>query len=175
MNNSPKVKGDRSEGLILAAFLEAGKVVLTPFGDNQRYDLVIDEAGTFIRIQCKTGRLRKGAVEFNACSTHEHRGHGSRDYRGQADIFGVYCPDTDKIYLVPVTDVPKSRGSLRVSASRNNQTKGVRTADQYEFDAGVAQLVERSPGTREVAGSTPVTSLQERPGTHGNPARGSEA
>ena len=37
MNTSPKVVGEKSEGMVLAALLRAGKVVLQPFGDNQRY------------------------------------------------------------------------------------------------------------------------------------------
>lgn len=34
--------GERSEAMALAHFLQLGWVVLLPFGDNQRYDLVID-------------------------------------------------------------------------------------------------------------------------------------
>jgi hypothetical protein len=29
-----------------------------PFGENTRYDLVIDDRGTFSRVQCKTTSLR---------------------------------------------------------------------------------------------------------------------
>ena len=34
----------------------------------------------------------------------EHYTHG---YRGEADLFGVYCPDTREVYLVPVNDAPE--------------------------------------------------------------------
>src|SRR5260370_37668620 len=51
-----KTIGERSEAIIIAKFLEVGYGVLTPFGDNRRYDLVIEGAdGNFYRIQCKTG------------------------------------------------------------------------------------------------------------------------
>jgi hypothetical protein len=33
-----------------------GYSVLLPFGVNQRYDLVLDLDGRFVRAQCKTGR-----------------------------------------------------------------------------------------------------------------------
>lgn len=130
---NPKDKGDRSEAMILAVLLQAGKVVLQPFGDNQRYDLVIDDEGTFIRVQCKTGRVRDGVVRFNTCSSHHHRGKGWSDYRGQADVFGVYVPETSKVYLVPVEDVPLQRAHFRVDPARNGQEKGVRWGDKYEF------------------------------------------
>ena len=48
--------GDTSEAQVIAALLKMGKNVLLPFGDNQRYDVVIEEKGKFIRIQVKTAR-----------------------------------------------------------------------------------------------------------------------
>lgn len=132
-NNSPKVKGEKSEGMVLSALLRAGKVVLMPFGDNQRYDLVVDDAGVFTRVQCKTGRLRNGVMRFKTCSTHYHRGGGSKHYRDQADVFGVYCPELDAVYLVPVADVPTYDAYLRVERTKNNMQKGIRDAELYKL------------------------------------------
>jgi len=133
MRTDPKTIGERSEGMILAALLRAGKVVLSPFGDNQRYDLVVDEDGTFIRIQCKTGRVKDGALEFVTCSSQAHRGKGTQNYRGQADLFGVYSPDLDKVYLVPVGEVGTRQANLRLRPPRNGQVKNVRMAQDYEI------------------------------------------
>ena len=45
-------KGDAA---IITRFLQLGYKVLTPYGGNQRYDLVIEDAdGQFWRIQCKS-------------------------------------------------------------------------------------------------------------------------
>ena len=132
-NTNTKAVGEKSEGMILAALLRADKVVLQPFGDNQRYDLVVDEGGRFIRVQCKTGNLKKGVIMFKSCSTHYHRGKGFTSYRGQADVFGVYVPALDKTYMVPVEDVPEQRAHLRLEPPKNRQKKGVRLAAQYEL------------------------------------------
>lgn len=91
-----KAKGEVSQGQILA-LLRKGENVLTPFGDNQRYDLVVERAGTFVRVQCKTGRLKRGAIAFDTCSSYVHRGRGKRDYRGDADVFAVYCTAPTRI------------------------------------------------------------------------------
>jgi hypothetical protein len=128
----PKEVGERSEGQVLAAFLKAEEVVLTPFGDSQRYDFVLDRNGTFIRIQCKTGRLKNGCIHFPACSSNWNQGT-TRDYRGQIEFFAVYVPDTARVYLVPVDDVGIKTGCLRIAATRNGQTKGIRLAEQYEY------------------------------------------
>jgi len=135
MAYNPKKTGERSEGMVLAALLRAGKVVLQPFGDNQRYDLVIDEGGTFVRVQCKTARLsrNKKALEFATCSSSVHRKGGSRrDYRGQADQFGVYSPELDKVFLVPVDEVGLRSATLRLEPSANHQKRGIRHATEYE-------------------------------------------
>ena len=48
----------RGDTAIITRFLQLGYIVLTPYGGNQRYDLVIEDAdGQFWRIQCKTGTL----------------------------------------------------------------------------------------------------------------------
>jgi hypothetical protein len=60
-------------------------------------------------------------------------------YTGIAELFGVYWPARDEIYLVPVNDVPKSRGWLRLEPTRNNQQKGVRMAADYEFSTWTTQ------------------------------------
>jgi PD-(D/E)XK nuclease superfamily protein len=52
-----KTTGEQSEAIIMAKFLEVGYGLLMPFGDNRRYDLVIEDTdGIFYRIQCKAAR-----------------------------------------------------------------------------------------------------------------------
>jgi hypothetical protein len=142
----PKSVGDQTEAMVIARLVQANKTVLLPFGENQRYDLVIDEGDRFTRVQCKTGRLRGGAVWFNTCSLtyHHPNNQGLRTYRhtyhGQADAFGVYCPETDRAYLVPVNEVGRSSAALRVAPPRNNQSRKVRWARDFEVrPAGLAQ------------------------------------
>jgi hypothetical protein len=49
-----KVAGDTTEAVVMAEFVKAGFPVLIPFGENHRYDLVIEAGGRFLRVQCKT-------------------------------------------------------------------------------------------------------------------------
>lgn len=141
---NPKAIGEKSEGQVISRLLRAGKTVLKPFGDNQRYDLVIDEGDRFVKVQCKTGRLRNGAVAFPTCSTYAHRGHGRLHYRGQVDVFAVYCPETDGCYLIPVDAVGTTRCALRVTKSRNGQAKNVRLAADFELVP--AEIASTRPG-----------------------------
>ena len=53
---------------------------------------------------------------------------------GVADIFGVYFPPSDSVYLVPILAVAAFEGRLRLDPTRNNQQRGVRLAADYEID-----------------------------------------
>jgi hypothetical protein len=71
------------------------------------------------------------------CSNYGHQKNPRvvhRDYQGEVDYFGVFCPETQGVYLIPIADVPMLRqGSLRVMPAKNNQQKFIRDAGQYEI------------------------------------------
>lgn len=133
MGSITKTLGDVAEAAVTLALLKTGNVVLRPVGDNQRYDLVIHREGQFLRIQCKTGRLRTGSVVFNTCSVHGHRGKPAKGYVGDADFFGVFCPELDTTYLVPVTAVGQSSCCLRVDPYKVDCPQGLQ-AEDYILD-----------------------------------------
>jgi hypothetical protein len=109
---------------------------LIPWGVNQRYDLLIDQGGTYLRCQCKTGRLRKGAVQFRTNSTRSNRRLvAQRGYVGEADVFLIHCPEVPGIYAVPVEEAPSAEMRLRVTPCKNNQASGIHWAVEYELPA----------------------------------------
>jgi hypothetical protein len=122
---------------IMLALHERGYDLLVPFGENTRYDLVIDDGSRLARVQCKTGRLQDGAVVFSTCSSYAHHPNPrvvKRDYQGEIDYFGVFCPETRRSYLIPIAEVPLRReAKLRVHPARNNQRLGVRLATRFEI------------------------------------------
>jgi hypothetical protein len=143
-----KQVGDIAEARVIAALVEAGFQLLLPFGENRRYDVAIDFEGKLYRVQVKSGRVRRGTVEFNCYSSHTHRGGTScRRYLGEIDFFGVYCAQLSTTYLVPVEDVG-SRGYLRIRACRNAQQKNIRWAEPYQIPGDGTNIV----GPRAVSG-----------------------
>lgn len=126
--------GLRTEAAILSHLTRRGYDVLLPFGVNHRYDLLLDMDGEFVRAQCKTGRLRNGTVGFSSRSTRANmNGIFSRGYRGEVEIFLVYCRELDRIYAVPVDDAPATEMRLRVEPVRNGQKRGIHMAERYEL------------------------------------------
>jgi hypothetical protein len=135
-SSHPVDVGQRSEAAVLAAFVKHGYRVLTPFGVNHRYDFVLDMGERFLRVQCKTGRLRKGVIIYNARSTRVNSRRGySRGYAGEIDLFAVYCPDTGRVYAVPVELSPAASGWLRIAPPANGQSRRIRWAKDYELPA----------------------------------------
>jgi len=146
----PKDIGDRTTLAVMVALHEAGYTVLMPFGENTRYDLVIERLGGFSRVQCKTGRLLKGVVAFRTSSSYYHHPNPkmpAKHYRGQVDFFAVYCRETGGVYLVPIEDAQQDHSaSLRLAPARNNQAQKVRWAADYEIGRVVIEGLRAPSG-----------------------------
>jgi hypothetical protein len=153
----PKVVGERSQLAIIVALDRVGYPVFLPLGENTRYDLVIDEGTRLARVQCKTGRLRGGAVRFKACSSYAHHPNPKilkRDYVDEIEYFGVYCTETQRVYLIPIEEVePLWECALRVDPPRNGQRSGIRDAAEYEI-AEVGVRVTAEPGASPGVGGS---------------------
>ena len=120
----------------MLALRAAGFAVLVPFGENTRYDLVIDDGESLARVQCKTGRWYNGAIRWSTCSSYAHHPNPKPrklDYHGEVEYFGVYCRETHAVYLVPIEDVPvKRQAYIRVTPALNSQQKFGRNAAPFE-------------------------------------------
>ena len=118
--------GRITEAKVLARLIEIGKHVLTPFSNIGRYDLLIDDRdGKFIRVECKTGRFSKGCLIFNTSSRGGYKHLPGKDYSKDADMFGIWCSVTDKVYLVPVSVAASGSMMLRIEEpnERSNHSK----------------------------------------------------
>ena len=138
---------------VLGRLVELGYDVLLPWNPDSSYDLAYyvekeeqklgsftHTEGQFVRVQCKTAWISKDGsfLTFNT-STASFGGPDvwkkkRTGYRGKADWFGVYSPDTNKIYMISVWEAPDaSHMVLRLMPPRNNQKQGIRWAKDYEI------------------------------------------
>jgi hypothetical protein len=132
-----KQKGDVSEAHVIAALLKRGLNVLMPFGDRNRYDLVVEHRGKFARYQVKTARLSRIALDsicFNTSTNSTENGNPvQRTYHGSIDYFAVYYPQTDSIYVVPVEECALRESTLRLKPSKNGQVARTKKAQDYSL------------------------------------------
>jgi len=132
-----KTKGQITEASVALALLRKGKTVLTPYGENQRYDLVIEEAsGEFKTVQCKTGKVLRGCIVFNLYSVirdKDTKKYKKVKYGSTVDYYGVYCNATDKCYLVPPSEIAGTYGYLRIEERLTNGGGESRYAKDFEI------------------------------------------
>ncbi len=130
-----KTIGEKSEAAFLAKFIFLGYKVLLPFGNNQRYDLVIDRGNGFERVQIKTGNLIKGAVTTFCSSAPHSKKSKRRTYTGEIDLFGIYCPQLNTFYLVPISSIKEEQKeiSLRVLPCKNKRVLKITLASDFEI------------------------------------------
>lgn len=122
-------KGLISHTAVLNRLVRLGFEVLLPWADHLGYDLAyfateehhnfgffVHQESHLVRIQVKTAWLEHDseALNFNTASTvSAKRGNRKINYIGRAEYFGVYSPDLEKIYMVPVANAPKGQITLR--------------------------------------------------------------
>lgn len=134
-----KQKGNLTELQCLTKFVELGYEVSVPWGENSRYDLIVDTGKELLRIQVKTAKLVRGTeenpevIEFATCSTRYNAGGSQRVYysKDEIDYFATFFQN--KVYLVPVEECSASK-KLRFIPTKSRQQIGINFAWDYEAE-----------------------------------------
>ncbi|MFC7166794.1 group I intron-associated PD-(D/E)XK endonuclease [Halospeciosus flavus] len=144
MSKNSKDRGDETEVRVLHELVANGHQVSIPFGDNSKYDLVVDDGDRFYRIQCKTGWVAdEGVLQFNTHSQTTRDGaYHETGYEGEIDAFVVRYPEEDTLYWIPIADATSRKMRLRFDAEIDHPS--INWAADYEFDGTL-------PGSRSKA------------------------
>jgi hypothetical protein len=140
MELTSKEKGNLTELQCLMSFYELGHKVSIPYGENCRYDFILDVNGTLLKIQVKTSKfVSEDCFEFSARSTRVNaNGNYSKSYtKEEIDYFATYY--NGKCYLIPVEECGSSK-KLRFDYPKNGQKKGINLAKDYELDKMLKQF-----------------------------------
>jgi hypothetical protein len=130
---NPTQIGDISEAIVRARFIQKAYVVLVPQNNGLRYDIVVEKDGIFQRVQIKTGRLMDNEAVYFRASSVDSLTKADIHYHGHIELFAIYCPHNQKIYVMPVEHATSSVCTLRLTPTKNNQSNGIRWAADYEF------------------------------------------
>lgn len=130
-----KDKGDVAELSVLADLAQRGFKVAIPFGDNWYYDLLLCRYDRFERVQVKYTESDGQYVDVRSYSVSVTNGKtGQRKLydRSMIDWIAVYDKTTRRCYYIPVVEVEgKTQLRLRLTPTRNGQSKGVLWAQDY--------------------------------------------
>jgi hypothetical protein len=159
-------KGAAAETAIAHEAIKLGIEVSRPVAEGGRFDLIFAfEDASLARVQCRWAPLMRGVVTVRAYSCRRTaEGLARRAYTAvEIDAIAVYCPDNGRCYYVPVEKIDgHTTLHLRLAPPANNQAERVNWVRDYELGA-IAQLGERSAGSRKVGGSNPPSSIVRGP------------
>ena len=119
----------------MLAFMKLGYNVLTPYGDCERYDYVVDAGNKFIKIQCKTASTEDGGASFKFSCRSSNRKEGKivhHHYNKEEIDYFVTCFD-NQCYLIPVEECGTDK-RLRLLPAKNGQTRGITWAKDYRLE-----------------------------------------
>lgn len=140
-----KQRGNITEVECMLAFLKLGYNVLTPYGDCERYDFVVDIKGKLYKIQVKSANsnhIEEGYIEFNTSNKTTKEGKFIRHaYTSeQIDYFMTFYDG--KAYLISVKECStKGKKRLRFFPPKNGQIKGITFAESYELSKVVNKII----------------------------------
>ena len=132
--NSKQI-GNITELETMLAFLKLGYNVLSPYGDCERYDFVVDVKGKFVRIQSKTSNSDDKGASFSfsgrSCNRKEGKIVHHQYTNEEIDYFATTF--NGKCYLIPVEECGATK-RLRILPTKNGQTRGICWARDYELE-----------------------------------------
>ncbi len=122
-----------------------GCSISIPFGNSDKYDLIMDVNNRLYKVQCKHSAEcydENGEVEYVKFKTtwqsHNTQGYSRNKYTpDEIDFFATFY--NDKCYLVPVTECSAHK-ILRVKTPKNGQTKGVSFLSDYLAEEVISKL-----------------------------------
>lgn len=124
-----KTKGYIAETYVAARLIEDGWRVLNPIGENNRYDLVAERDGRFIRIQVKYVTPKNGALDVNCRSSNNWSVlHYSAK---EIDVIAAYNGKTKDIYYIPVSKINRSSFKLRIEPTKNKQKLKINFTEEF--------------------------------------------
>ena len=102
-----KSKGNLGEIKVASEFIKWGCTVSFPFGDNARYDLIIDDGDNLKRVQIKYADSKENGSWRCICvsSTNHTTNKNLHDYQNNVDIMAFYIAELDKCIMFNISEL----------------------------------------------------------------------
>ena len=131
MEQNTKYLGNLTELQCITRFYELGYAISIPYGDSEKYDMILDVNGKLYRLQCKHANphMNDETIDYIEIKTTWQSGYtkNSQYKRNQyskedCDYFVTHYEG--KNYLVPVEQCSNEK-RLRILPPKNGQVKGI--------------------------------------------------
>ena len=143
MKDTKKI-GNLTELQCATRLYELGCAVSIPFGNSEKYDLIIDWNNILYKVQVKHANelIENGEVYAIKFSTrwigHNNNGYTSHKYQAKdVDYFATFY--NGECFLVPQSECSNVK-TLRILLPKNGQRKGVSFLNDYKAEEVLKQL-----------------------------------
>ena len=137
MTRNTKEIGNLTELQCITGLYELGCDISIPFGNSQKYDLIMDYKGKLYKVQVKHAQDQfsdSGELTHFTFKTrwqgHNANGYTQTSYtKDDIDFFATY--HKGKIYLIPVEECSGATKTIRYVPPKSGQRKGINFAQDY--------------------------------------------
>ena len=136
MTRNSKEIGNLAELQCITGLYELGCDISLPFGNSQKYDLIMDYKGKLYKVQVKHAKdeYTLGEVTHFSFATrwqsHNMTGYKKTSYtKDDIDFFATY--HHGKVYLIPVEECSGATKTIRYVPPKNGQRIGINFAQDY--------------------------------------------
>ena len=141
MELSTKQKGNITEMQCAVAFMQQGFKVCFPYGEDCKYDMIVDTGKKLYRVQCKTASAlsnKEDGFKFKTRSIviTTHGAKASSYSENEIDVFATVYEG--QCYVIPVQDCGANEKTLRFHYPANGQRKGIALAADYKLEQSKA-------------------------------------
>ena len=140
MELTSKEKGNLTELQCMTEFYKAGYRVSIPYGENSRYDMILDANSHLLRVQCKTSKAVSDDCFSFACRSTRVNSQGSyssKYTKDEIDYFSTFYKG--KCYLVPVEECSIEK-TLRIVPPKSGRLQGVTFLENQELSEVLKSL-----------------------------------
>ena len=135
-------KGNLTELQVITAIYELGYDVSIPYGNNARYDLIMDINGKLFRVQVKTCQVDTTGISFSCRSTHKGVHNTTYQYytAEEVDYFATFYDG--KCYLVPIAECIKTNCKKLTFSDRRVNQHTPSFIENYELSKRIQNILE---------------------------------
>ena len=135
MRHHTKDKGDIGLGFVIADLFSHGIQVALPMSEHLPFDpIAISEQLKLVRVSVKyrTATGSRLALNLKSFWSDSHGLHVRPHDKNSYDAIALYCPNTGECYYIRNDEVDVgTQITLRLTKSRNHQTKRIRYASAF--------------------------------------------
>ena len=142
-----KDKGNIGEAVFMAEMIKQGCIVSKPFGDNARYDFIVDVGGKLLKFQvkyCNSINENQGIVCPCASSTNHTTNKHYSTYENDVDYMAFYIAPYDKLAIVSLKEIGNKKSIVFPTPDKGQARHYIDDInDLYNFENEFINIIKK--------------------------------